>query len=104
MIYLLNRDLDKIKEEGYETVGNPGLIVSGTSIDHLPSFRGEIINAVREENPDLIEIEYSIDYAIAVFYKNHKDKKSNLEKITKTCGGKILEDQHFYIVQPLKKK
>jgi len=99
MSYFFNQNLDQIRREGYETIGNPALIVSGARIDHYYSFEGEIKEAAEYANPDLEEL-YK-DFAVS--YKNDKKSESDLEKITKVAGGVVFDEQHFYIIQPLKR-
>jgi hypothetical protein len=97
MSYFFNWNLNQIKREGYQAIGNPALIVSGARIDHLAFFEREIKEAVEDANPDLGEL-YN-DFVVS--YKNDKENKSDLEKITKTAGGVVFDEQHFYIIQPL---
>lgn len=99
MGYFFNWNLGQIKREGYQAIGNPALIVSGARIDHLAFFEKEIREAVEYANPDLEEL-YK-DFAVS--YKNDKESEGDLEKITKTAGGVVFDEQHFYIIQPLKK-
>jgi len=98
MSYLFNPNFDEASN--CEIIGKPGFLVSGAPINHLSMFEEEIKKAVKDANPHLsAKIDYDF---LAVFYRNDKNNKDSLENITKTCGGKVLEEQHFYIIQPLR--
>ena len=62
-------------------------------------FKKEIEKTIKNANPNLLDITVA-----SVYYKSNKDGLANqLERITFSTEGKVAEDQHFYIVQPLKK-
>jgi hypothetical protein len=101
MAYIFNPPFDE-EASNCEMVGKPGFLISGARIDHYELFGKEIEKAIKDANPNLKREDYEF---LAIFYRNEKDNKNreNLEGITKTAGGVILDEQHFYIVQPVKK-
>jgi hypothetical protein len=102
MVYFFNLTLSQAEEMGYKPKGNIALIVSGARIDHYGVFEKEIKKASEEANPNLKEEKYVFS-AFVVSYKNDKENKSDVERITNVAHGKVSEDQHFYIIQPLEK-
>lgn len=97
--YFYNWSLEEIKKEGYEPAGKIGLIVSGAPIDNMLFFEKDLEKAIKDANPNLKGIS-----SASVFYKSNKLGLANrLERVTKVAEGYVNKDQHFYIVQPLKK-
>jgi len=95
--YYINHGVEELKEYGLALTGKPGLIISGTSIDDVFSFREEIKKAIQNANPTLEEV-----HTISI-KTNKAGLGEKFERITFVAGGKAQEDQHFYIVQALKK-